>query len=107
MILRYTVPSRQAGQRLDGLCRRELRLSTTQLRKLKAEQGLLVNGSPAFASYITAEGDEITAHLREAAPTYPPEPGDLQIQYEDDLMLVLDKPQVPGDRSALLPADGR
>ncbi len=93
MTLRYTVPPEEAGRRLDSLCRRELRLSTTQLRRLKAEQGLLVNGSPAFASYPVAPGDEITALLREEAPEYPPEPGELRILHEDDLMLVLDKPQ--------------
>lgn len=93
MTLRYTVLPEKAGQRLDGICRRELRLSATMLRKCKAEQGLLVNGSPAFASAITAAGDEIAVLLREEAPEYPPEPGELHILYEDDLMLVLDKPQ--------------
>ena len=93
MILRYTVSAQTAGQRLDSLCRRELRLSAAQLRKLKSEQGLLVNGSPTFASYLTAPGDLVTVTLRERAPDYPPEPGELQILYEDDLMLVLSKPQ--------------
>ena len=93
MTLRFTVTPAQAGRQLQNVCRRELRLSTAQLRKLKTEQGLLVNGSPAFASCILASGDQITALLREDIPTYPPEPGELHILYEDPLMLVLDKPQ--------------
>ena len=93
MTLRFTVTPETAGRQLQSVCRRELHLSATQLRKLKAEQGLLVNGSPAFTSYILAAGDRITALLREDIPNYPPEPGELHILYEDALMLVLDKPQ--------------
>ena len=93
MILRFTVTSETAGRQLQSVCRRELHLSTTQLRKLKAEQGLLVNGSPAFSSSVLTVGDEITALLPEDKPDYPPESGELHILYEDDLMLALDKPQ--------------
>ena len=93
MTLRFTVTPETAGRQLQSVCRKELHLSATQLRKLKAEQGLLVNGSPAFASSIMSAGDEITALLREDLPEYPPEPGELHILYEDALMLALDKPQ--------------
>ena len=93
MTLRFNVTAETAGRQLRSVCRRELHLSATQLRKLKAEEGLLVNGSPAFASYVLAAGDQITVLLREELPSYPPEPGELHILYEDPLMLVLDKPQ--------------
>ena len=93
MTLRFTVTADTAGRQLQSVCRRELRLSAAQLRKLKAEQGLLVNGSPAFSSRTLAAGDQITAMLREELPDYPPEPGELHILYEDALMLALDKPQ--------------
>ena len=93
MTLRYPVPPEAEGRTLESVCRRELRLSATLLRKAKAEQGLLVNGSPAFASQRLAAGDQVLVRLREEAPTYPPEPGELRILYEDELMLVLDKPQ--------------
>lgn len=93
MTLRFTVTPAEAGRQLQSLCRNELRLSAAQLRKLKADQGLLVNGSPAFASYVLSPGDQITALLREELPDYPPEPGELHILYEDALMLALEKPQ--------------
>ena len=93
MTLRYTVSPQAAGRRLGSICREELRLSAAQLRRLKAEQGLLVNGSPSFSSHTVQTGDRIVALLREDAPEYPPEPGDLHILYEDALMLVVDKPQ--------------
>lgn len=93
MTLRFRVTSETAGRQLQSICRRELHLSAAQLRKLKSEQGLLVNGSPAFASSVLAPGDEIIALLREDLPDYPPEPGELHILYEDALMLALDKPQ--------------
>ena len=93
MTLRYTVTPETAGRQLQSVCRRDLRLAAAQLRKLKSEQGLLVNGSPAFASRVLAPGDQITALLREDLPDYPPEPGELHILYEDALMLALDKPQ--------------
>ena len=93
MTLRFTVTADTAGRQLQSVCRNELRLSAAQLRKLKADQGLLVNGSPAFASYVLSPGDQITALLREELPDYPPEPGELHILYEDALMLALEKPQ--------------
>jgi len=93
MTLRFTVSADTAGRQLQSVCRRELRLSATQLRKVKAEQGLLVNGSPAFVSYLLSAGDQITVLLKEDAPDYPPEPGELHILYEDSLMLALEKPQ--------------
>jgi len=93
MTLRYPVSPEAEGRTLESVCRKELRLSAAQLRKAKAEQGLLVNGSPAFASYRLAAGDEAAVLLREETPDYPPEPGELRILYEDELMLVLDKPQ--------------
>ena len=93
MTLRFRVTAETAGWQLQSICRRKMHLSTTQLRKLKSEQGLLVNGSPAFASSVLAPGDEIIALLREDLPNYPPEPGDLHILHEDALMLALDKPQ--------------
>lgn len=93
MTLRYTVPPQGAGRKLGDLCRSELRLSAVQLRRLKTEQGLLVNGSPAFTSCVLQAGDRVTVLMREEVPEYPPEPGDLHILFEDPLMLVLDKPQ--------------
>ena len=93
MTLRYTVGLPAEGRTLESVCRGELRLSAAQLRKCKAEQGLLVNGSPAFASYVLRAGDHVAAMLKESPPEYPPESGDLHVLYEDELMLALDKPQ--------------
>lgn len=93
MTLRYTVGPEAAGRTLQRICREELRISATQLRRAKAEQGLLVNGSPAFSTCLLSPGDQVSVTLHETAPDYPPEPGELRILYEDELMLALDKPQ--------------
>ena len=81
MILRYAVTPAEAGRSVESICRRELRLSAAALRKAKAGQGLLVNGSPAFASAVLRAGDEVSVRLREEAPAYPPESGELCIVF--------------------------
>jgi RluA family pseudouridine synthase len=91
--LRYTVGPDKAGSTLQSLCRTALRLSAAQLRRAKQKQGLLVNGSPAFASRPLCAGDLVQVELWEEPPAYPPEPGGLRILYEDELMLAVNKPQ--------------
>lgn len=93
MRLTYTVTEAEAGRRLQSLCRRELSLSAAQLRRAKAGEGLFVNGSPAFSNRTLEEGDRVEILLEEPLPEYPPEEGELNILFEDEHMLVLNKPR--------------
>jgi 23S rRNA pseudouridine1911/1915/1917 synthase len=51
-----------------------------------------VDGAPRPKSYRLATGEEVEFEPPEAAPALEPEPMDLRIAYEDEHLLVLDKP---------------
>ncbi len=72
--------------------RRELGLSSSLVKRLKWQGALRVNGMAAHTDRIIMPGDVILVVLDEAAPAFPPEDGPLDILYEDDALLAVDKP---------------
>ena len=78
--------------RLSTFLKQELGLSTGLMNKLKWSEKLFVNGIPRHADFQIAIGDVITADLDEPTPEYPAEDGEFTILYEDDHILVVDKP---------------
>jgi len=78
--------------RLSSFLKQELGLSTGLMNKLKWGEKLYVNGTPRHADFQIQIGDVITADLDEPAPDYPAEDGEFTILYEDDHILVVDKP---------------
>ena len=89
MELRYTA-SRDG--RLSSFLKEELRMSTGLINRLKWAEKLFVNGQPQHTDYSVKIGDLITALLEEPEPEYPAEDGPLQVLYEDDHLLAVDKP---------------
>lgn len=91
-VLNCTVESTTPA-RLDSYLRFNLRLSRKALRALKTCQGLWVNGTLAEARRPVSTGDRIGLWLPDApTPGVTPEPMSLCVVYEDEQMLVLDKP---------------
>ena len=82
----------QREGRLSSFLVGELKMSTGLMNKLKWGDGIRVNGEPQRTNYPVKPGDIITVQLEEEAPEYPPEDGFLDILYEDDHILVVDKP---------------
>lgn len=78
--------------RLSTFLKQELGLSTGLMNKLKWSEKLYVNGIPRHADFAVQVGDVITADLDEPTPDYPAEDGEFTILYEDDHILVVDKP---------------
>lgn len=62
------------------------------MNRLKWRGAFLVNGQPAHTDYPVKAGDEICVVLDAPAPDYPAETGALEILYEDDFLLAVDKP---------------
>ena len=78
--------------RLSTFLKQELGLSTGLMNKLKWSEKLFVNGIPRHADFAVQVGDVITADLDEPEPEYPAEDGEFTILYEDDHILLVDKP---------------
>ena len=93
MTILYTVGPDDRKRALKDLLRNELRLSAAQLRRLKAADGISVNGERAFVTRRLENGDRIELTLTEEAPDFPPEPGPLTILYEDEHLMAVDKPR--------------
>ena len=85
-----TVAKREG--RLSSFLKEELKMSTGLMNKLKWGDAIAVNGEPRWTNYPVKPGDVITVRLAEEEPEYPAEDGPLDILYEDDHILVVDKP---------------
>lgn len=79
--------------RLSRILREEMGLSSGLMNRLKWTDSLLVNGQHVHTDFPVRPGDTVTALLREDAPDYPAEDLPLDILYEDDFLLAVDKPQ--------------
>ena len=89
MELKWTA---QREGRLSSFLKEEMKMSTGLMNKLKWGDAIQVNGQPQWTNYPVKPGDVITVRLAEEEPEYPAEDGPLDIIYEDDHILVVDKP---------------
>lgn len=85
-----TVAAREG--RLSSFLLGELNMSSSLMNKLKWGDALRVNGTPQRTNYPVKPGDVVTVQLDEEDVEYPAEDGPLAILYEDDWLLVADKP---------------
>jgi len=67
-------------------------MSSGLMNRLKWNGGICVNGLPQHTNYPVRPGDVITVLLDEPEPEYPAEDGELTVLYEDEGILVVDKP---------------
>lgn len=82
----------QREGRLSSFLRGEMKMSSSLMNKLKWGDSLRVNGEPARTNHPVQPGDTITVRLDEEAPEYPAEDAPLTVLYEDEHLLVVDKP---------------
>ena len=78
--------------RLSSFLKNEMHMSSGLVNRLKWQNRILVNGKPEHNDFSVRPGDVITALLEEPEPEYPAQDGPLTVLYEDDHMLVVDKP---------------
>lgn len=78
--------------RLSSFLLGELKMSAGLMNKLKWGDAIQVNGRPEHTDFSVKAGDLVSVRLDEPAPDYPAEEGDLAILYEDDHILIVDKP---------------
>ena len=93
--LTYRATEADAGKRVESILLGPLRISHGLLSRLKRrEEGICVNGQRVYATYVLQAGDLVTADVGDGAPPrhLAPVVMALSIVYEDEDLLVLDKP---------------
>lgn len=78
--------------RLSAILKEDMKISTGLMNRLKWQDLLFVNGIPVHTDYPVKTGDVITVPLDEPEPEYPAQEGELNILYEDEHLLAVDKP---------------
>ncbi len=94
-LLTYRATEQDAGKRVESVLLGPLQVSHGMLSRLKRrENGILVNGQRVYATYVLQAGDLVSADVSDREPPQHLDPMDmdLSIVYEDEDLLVLDKP---------------
>ncbi|MFO7695801.1 MAG: RluA family pseudouridine synthase [Anaerolineae bacterium] len=92
-LMMFTVFDTDAGERLDKYLAASLATtSRSTVQRLIVAGDVLVNGDPQRSSYAIAAGDTIVVHLPDPEPVAESSAPALNFLYEDDALLVVDKP---------------
>jgi 23S rRNA pseudouridine1911/1915/1917 synthase len=93
MITEFAVTT-ETTERLDRFLADQLNISRTMAARLIADKAVAVNGSIARASRLLARGEVVRVDVPDEAPPRNIQPADIPISvvYEDEHLLVLDKP---------------
>lgn len=107
--LHISIDERLAGETAGVILRREKAVSSDMLSRLRrTEGGILINGVPARANTVLRDGDDLAFSLADAPREEPIPPVDLplSIVYEDEYLLIIDKPAaMPTIPSSLRPGE--
>ena len=88
----FKIDSNDVGIRLDNYMSEKMNLSRSKVSKMISDEKVLVNNKPTKNSYKTREGDIITSEeYVEEKMNLEPEKMDLDIVYEDDDVIVVNK----------------
>lgn len=85
---------KDAGRKVKYFVRGDMGVSYGQFSALKVREGLRVNGVPVHANHLLQSGDAVSV-LIEDAPVpkgVAPEDGPVPITYEDEDLIIIDKP---------------
>ncbi len=94
-ILRAVVSDREAGQTLKAFLRARWHISSSLLKSLKWRGAILCNGAAVTVSAILRRGDTVTVDVTDPyglSEHIVPVSVPLEILYEDDFLLILNKP---------------
>ncbi|MDO4617000.1 MAG: RluA family pseudouridine synthase [Lachnospiraceae bacterium] len=94
-LVTFQIESEQEGVRIDSFLAGELEnLSRSYIQKILKGGGVRVNEKPVKSNYRIQEGDQICLEIpEEQEPDIQPENIPLSILYEDEDVLVVDKPK--------------
>lgn len=94
MSIDYIIPPELAGRKLRDILRREMQVSYGAMKSAKWDGRILLDGTPATVDSIVRTGQVVTMLWPDNSPAYALKPYDLPltIPYEDEHLLVVDKP---------------
>ena len=94
MVLTYTASENEDGRTVYSIVRREFKVSSALLRRLKAALAISVSGAPVFTDYRLSPGETVTVDI--AAAEQPcdniPEHGSLEVLFENEGLIAVNKP---------------
>ncbi|SEK84200.1 23S rRNA pseudouridine1911/1915/1917 synthase [Paenibacillus sp. cl141a] len=92
--IRYVVPTHEDGMLLKTILQKRIGVSRKLLSRLKlTEQGITLNGTRVYISVKVQAGDLVEIRMeQERSNDMLPQPMELHILYEDEHLLVLNKP---------------
>lgn len=93
-ILKILVPTNEAELRLDVFCAHKIEgFSRSFFTKLASSDNITINGKPAKASHKVKPGEQVVIRMASPPPIEAtPEDIPLNIVFEDEHLLVIDKP---------------
>lgn len=94
-VLTLSIDESHNGSRVGNLLRRELGLSAAGVRRAKQQpRGILLDGMPVFTTASVRTGQLLSVAVgdTESSEQIEPVPGPLEIFFEDEDILILDKP---------------
>ena len=99
----YRVSPEEEGKRLREVLRTGMRLSYTAMKSAKWNGEITVNGERRTVDTRVHAGDQIRVSMPEAEPAFVPEPYELRLRipYEDEALMIVDKPAPLASQSSL------
>jgi len=96
LVLKYTLKKEDGNIRLKYILKNKLHISSKLLLKLKNNKCIFVNNKPCLVNNTVYEKDIVTVYLdnidKDSKLSIPAYNSNLNIIYEDEYILVLDKP---------------
>ena len=87
----YSVTAEQAGMTILTFLRRQ-GISTGMMRRLKQTDGIRLNGDSVTVRHTLQEGQTLVLQMPSSRSAIVPVPMDLDVVYEDDWLLAVNKP---------------
>lgn len=91
--LKYIVPAEEEGWTVKDIMRRRMGISRKHLSRLKQTDGVKLNGKSVYVSVPVVAGDQVSAQMEaEESDDILAEPMPIRVLYEDEDVLIIDKP---------------
>ena len=93
-IITYTIDNASTGLRIEQYLRRRGYSYQNLVRLKKMRESILLNGAWTYMRTAMKDGDILTVHIQEpeSSPNIPPVKLPLDIVYEDEDIVVVNKP---------------